>query len=78
MSGRPQAGHSGTDSAPHLEQREGPDAVGGQLHRVQQRHLDQAVGVRPPGGPVLVTLHLWGGGKRCRDAGLFLWFRRVS
>lgn len=35
-----------------------PDAVGGQLHRVQQRHLDQPVRFCPSGGPVLVTLHL--------------------
>lgn len=35
-----------------------PDAVRGQLHRVQQRDLDEAVGLRASGRPVLVTFHL--------------------
>lgn len=58
-----------TDQWPHyaplhtpryLVQSEGPDGVGGQLHRVQQSDLDEAVGLRAPRWPVLIALHLQG------------------
>lgn len=45
----------------YLVKGEGPDGVGGQLHRVQQSDLDQAVGLCAAGRPVLIALHLRGG-----------------
>lgn len=61
VSGHPHTLSPSVDGgAPYFKQREGPDAVGGQLHRVQQRHLDEAVRLRPSGGPVLVAFHLQG------------------
>lgn len=43
---------------PYLVKCKRPDAVRGQLHRVQQRDLNESVRLRPSVGPVLVTLHL--------------------
>lgn len=42
----------------YLVKSKGPDRVGGQLHRVQQSDLDEAVGLCATCWPVLVTLHL--------------------
>lgn len=39
-------------------EREGAHSVGGQLHRVQQGHLDEAVGLGATSWPVLITFHL--------------------
>lgn len=44
----------------HLVERKGAHGVRGQLHRVQEGHLDEAVGLGAPGRPVLITLHLRG------------------
>lgn len=42
----------------YLVKRKRSDAVRGQLHRVQQRDLNESVRLRPSVGPVLVALHL--------------------
>lgn len=39
-------------------ERKGAHSVGGQLHCVQQGHLDEAVGLGATGWPVLIALHL--------------------
>lgn len=39
-------------------ERKGAHGVGGQLHCVQQGHLDEAVGLGATGWPVLIALHL--------------------
>lgn len=44
--------------AAYFEKRECPDAVRGQLHGVQQRHLDEAVRLGPSCWPVLVAFYL--------------------
>lgn len=48
----------------YLVQGEGPHAERGQLDGVQQRDLDEAVGLRAPVGPVLVTFDLCRKGER--------------
>ncbi len=47
-----------SETFPYLVKSKRPDAVRGQLHRVQQRDLNESVRLRPSVGPVLVTLHL--------------------
>lgn len=47
-------------AVPYLVQGKGPDRVGRQLDRVQQRHLDHPVGFGATAWPVLVALHLRG------------------
>lgn len=39
-------------------EREGAHSICGQLHCVQQGHLNEAVGLSATGWPVLITLHL--------------------
>lgn len=52
----------------YLVKSEGPDRVGGQLHRVKQSDLDQAVGLCATCWPVLIALHLkWKRGEAVRD-----------
>lgn len=43
----------------YLVECKGAHSVCGQLHRVQQGHLNEAVGLGTPGWPVLITLHLY-------------------
>ncbi len=45
-------------NAAHFEKCKCPDTVCGQLHCVEQCHLDEAVCLRPSRRPVLVTFHL--------------------
>ena len=58
-----------TRAGPYLVECKGAYGVCGQLHCVQQGHLNEAVGLGAPGWPVLVALHLqgdkWG---RCKGA----------
>jgi len=42
----------------YLVEGESPDAVSGQLHRVQHGDLDHSIGLCASRRPVLVTLHL--------------------
>lgn len=47
----------------YLVQGEGPHTERGQLDGVQQRDLDEAVGLRAPIGPVLIAFYLYQAGN---------------
>lgn len=49
---------TGQQNVPYFKKCKCPDTVCGQLDCVQQCHLDEAVCLRRPGRPVLVTFHL--------------------
>lgn len=54
--GTPRSERHGT--GPYLVECKGAHSVGGQLHRVQQSHLNEAVGFSATDWPVLIALHL--------------------
>lgn len=53
-------------AAADLVQRKSADAERGQLHGVQQGHLDHPVCLSAPVWPVLITLYLQEGEKKCK------------
>lgn len=51
-------GSTSTRAEPYLVECKGSHSICSQLHRVQQGHLNEAIGLRATGWPVLITLHL--------------------
>lgn len=61
----------------YFVQGEGAHTEGGQLHRVQQGHLDHTVGLRTTIWPVLVAFYLAGRQQNCLMAGVKHYSRQL-